>query len=52
MTIENPNWNNNQDRLLYKKLMNQDTLDKKEKDFCVSMYHQEEFMSGLDGDRE
>lgn len=47
-------WYNRQHRELYNKLFYQEMnrpLTKEEHDFCVAMYHAEEFASGLDGDR-
>jgi hypothetical protein len=53
MSLKNPDWNNRQDRLLYKKLfyhpMNRE-LTEQEEYFCRIMYHLEEFACGLDGD--
>lgn len=54
MSLENPNWNNMEDRMLYKKLFYHDNWEKlteQEQDFCKTMYHFEEYVSGLDGDR-
>ena len=52
MSLEKPNWNNPQDRLLYDKLfyhkLNRE-LTEQEKDFCKTMYHFEEYAYGLDG---
>jgi hypothetical protein len=47
-------WSNRQHRELYDKLFYQDIgrpLTEEEHDFCTAMYHAEEFMCGLDGDR-
>lgn len=47
-------WYNRQHRELYNKLFYQEMnrpITKEEHDFCVAMYHAEEFASGLDGDR-
>lgn len=47
-------WSNRQHRELYNKLLYYGVdrpLTKEEHDFCTAMYHAEEFMCGLDGDR-
>lgn len=52
MSFEFPNYYNTQDRQLYDKLWSESAtreLTKAEHDFVCDMYHQEEFMSGLDG---
>jgi hypothetical protein len=55
MTLDRPNYYSSQDRALYEKLLSKRRkgiqLTEKEKMFCSSMYHQEEFDAGLDGDR-
>ena len=56
MILEHPSYCNPADRALYAKLFySSDTdynkLTEKEKEFCKSMYHMEEFAHGLDGDR-
>lgn len=55
MSLEKPNYLSRDDRMLYDELFyhdNERELTQKEKDFCKSMYHQEEFACGLDGDIE
>ena len=52
MSLEKPNWNDRQDRLLYDKLFYQPIdreLTEQEEKFCKTMYHMEEFACGLDG---
>jgi len=53
MSLERPNWNDFNDRQLYDKLFYHDNdgkpLTEKEKRFCTTMYHYEEYASGLDG---
>jgi hypothetical protein len=55
MSLEQPNWNNRQDRTLYNLLFYKDNngkpLTEQEERFCTIMYHFEEYASGLDGDR-
>ena len=45
-------WNDKECREKYKALMNRNpkTLNEKEKEFVVDMYHLEEFACGMDGD--
>ena len=56
MSLTRPDYNSRDDRILYDELFYHDNSDKvltqQEKDFITSMYHQEEFMCGLDGDIE
>lgn len=56
MSLENPSWDNRQDRELYEELFyrnnNENSLTEQEEKFCRIMYHYEEYASGLDGDRE
>ena len=52
MSLEKPNWNNMQDRLLYRKLFYypiDKELTEQEEDFCRIMYHFEEYACELDG---
>lgn len=52
MSLEQPNWYNTQDRLLYDELFYHDVgrpLTEDEERFCNTMYHYEEYASGLDG---
>ena len=55
MSLERPNWFNSYARKLYEELFyhnnNVKPLTQLEKDFCTTMYHYEEYASGLDGDR-
>lgn len=53
MSFKCPNYYNSQDRQLYEQLVNESfkrELTEKERDFVNTMYHQEEFDAGLDGD--
>lgn len=46
MCLKNPNWFNSDDRERYQRLIEKSfkrELTSKEKDFYISMYHQEEF---------
>lgn len=52
MSLENPSWNNRQDRVLYEELLHKKNKIEQEEKFCRIMYHYEEYASGLDGDRE
>lgn len=55
MSIEAPSYYNQQDRALYMKLYYTGIdreLTPQEKEFCRMMYYQEEYASGLDGDRD
>ena len=52
MSLKNPSWTDKQDKKLYDELFyNSDysTLSDDEQDFCKTMYHLEEFATGLDG---
>ena len=53
MSLKNPNWNDYSDRQLYNRLFyynnNGKPLTEQEEEFCKTMYHFEEFASGLDG---
>jgi len=53
MSLKNPNWNDYSDRQLFDKLFYQNNdnkpLTEQEEEFCKTMYHFEEFASGLDG---
>lgn len=55
MSLENPNWFSSEDQRLYDKLFyhnnNGKPLTDKEDEFVTTMYHFEEYASGLDGDR-
>ena len=54
MSLEHPNFFNSQDRQLYYELERQigtREFTKEEDKFFKTMYHQEEFDAGLDGDR-
>ena len=54
MSLEHPNYYNSQDRQRYEQLVNESfkrELSERERNFVTSMYHQEEFDVGLDGDR-
>lgn len=52
MSIEKPMWNDRNDRELYEFLFYKDKggepLTEEEKKFCTTMYHFEEYASGLD----
>lgn len=54
MSLEYPNYYNSKDRELFEFLFyrNKDgnPLTEQEQEFCKTMYHQEEFNAGLDGD--
>lgn len=54
MSLDNPNYNNTQDRILFDKLFyhnnNGIPLTPTQERFCKTMYHMEEYASGLDGD--
>lgn len=55
MTLEMPNYYDMRDRMLWdelEKASSERELTPTEHRFCVSMYHMEEYASGLDGDRE
>ena len=55
MSLKNPNWNDAEDRALYDKLFycrGNKALTEDEKEFCTFMYHFEEYICGLDGDRQ
>lgn len=56
MSLEQPNWNYWRDRALFNELFYRDNhgkpLTEAEERFCTTMYHYEEYASGLDGDRE
>lgn len=46
MCLKNPNWNDSEDRNRYERIIEKSLkreLTSKEKDFYMSMYHQEEF---------
>ena len=52
MTLDMPNYMNSEDRRLYDELVkagSERDLTKAERMFVSYMYHQEEFMAGLDG---
>lgn len=52
MSLENPNWHDFEDRKLYNELFyrsDKKTLTEEEERFCTTMYHYEEYASGLDG---
>lgn len=53
MSLEHPRWDND-DRRLYDQLFYHKMdrpLTEQEEQFCKTMYHFEEYASGLDGDR-
>lgn len=54
MSLEKPNWFDAQDRQLYDELFYHDNhgkpLTEAEERFCTTMYHFEEYASGLGGD--
>ena len=56
MSLDNPNYNSTEDRILYDKLFyrnnNGKPLTAQEENFCKTMYHMEEYASGLGGDYE
>ena len=56
MSLKQPNWNDKKDRALYDELFYGKTkyedLTKEQQEFCKTMYHFEEYVCGLDGDRE
>lgn len=56
MSLETPNWYDYRDRDLFDKLFYKNNngipLTPKQEEFCTTMYHMEEYASGLDGDRE
>ena len=55
MSLEMPNYYSSADRRLWEELekaSDERELTPTEHRFCVSMYHMEEYASGLDGDRE
>ena len=54
MSLEKPNYYNSEDRKLFYELERQvgtRKFIKEEDEFFKTMYHQEEFDAGLDGDR-
>ena len=54
MSLEKPNWFDAQDRQLYDELFYHNNygkpLTEAEERFCTTMYHFEEYASGLGGD--
>lgn len=56
MSITNPDYRDFKDRILYEKLFyhnnNGVPLTRDEEEFCKTMYHMEEYASGLGGDYE
>lgn len=54
MSFEVPNYYDWADRELYEKLIvkDDDKLTQEERRFVNTIYHQEEYACGLDGDRE
>lgn len=52
MSFENPNCYSSYDMRLYEELLKRGNLTEDERRFCNTIYHQEEYASGLDGDRE
>lgn len=56
MSLEHPDYRDRQDRILYEKLFyhnnNGVPLTEQENEFCKTMYHMEEYASGLGGDYE
>lgn len=53
MSLLKVNWNDKKDRSLYNELFygnkKSEDLTEKEREFCTTMYHLEEFAAGLDG---
>lgn len=54
MSLKNPNWYDRNDRELYEQLFymssNGYNMGEEESNFCIAMYHMEEYANGLDGD--